>query len=110
MPTMFVIKKTEAKMFNATRYVHLVDLGTEVIEVFKTNVQTEVDAKMLISQINLECGYEANFDLVDCDRVLRVKGFSVVSNSHIIDLLRNKGFSVEILSDEVPTDASHSSS
>lgn len=45
-----------------------------MIEVFRTNVQDPNHAIMLVSQINKTFdGYVANFDLEDCDNVLRVK-------------------------------------
>lgn len=52
-----------------------------MIEVFKTNVSDSSHAAQLVDLIQ-ECfrGHEANFDLHDCDNILRVK-----SSSGIVD-------------------------
>ena len=74
-----------------------------MIEVFKTNVEQRFHANMLIEEIHQNfSGYAANFDLDDCDRILRVKsskGF--VESSMLISLLKNFGFHAEVLPDEV---------
>lgn len=44
-----------------------------MIEVFKTDVRNERDVNLLIALIHKTFGeYRANFDLEDCDRILRV--------------------------------------
>jgi hypothetical protein len=44
-----------------------------MIEVFKTDVPDREKAKRLIEEIHKTfAGYKANFDLDDCDKVLRV--------------------------------------
>lgn len=57
------------------------------IEIFKTNVQQKKEAQMLVQ---LLAGYfpahKINFDLSDCDRILRVEGEQVVPH-RIIELL-----------------------
>ncbi|SRR6266480_3167019 len=75
-----------------------------MVEVFKTNVTDRLHAAMLIEQIHKTfVGYTANFDLEDCDRILRVKctkGF--IESSPIIDLLNYFGFTAEVLPDDEP--------
>ena len=45
-----------------------------MVEVFKTNVKDQGVADKLIDQIHrIFIGYMANFDLEDCDNILRVK-------------------------------------
>ena len=75
-----------------------------MIEVFKTNVDQQQHANMLIEQIQLFfSGYRANFDLWDCDRVLRVKtGSEQVQSSLVIALLHQFGFHAEVLPDVLP--------
>lgn len=74
-----------------------------MVEVFKTNVKDQDHAKLLIDQIHHSLvDYTANFDLDDCDNILRVKcvnGF--VQTSLVIDLLKNLGYEAEILPDEI---------
>lgn len=68
-----------------------------VVEVFKTNVQKKEQSRRLL--LLLSDHYPAcriNFDLSDCDRVLRVEG-ETVTPEHIMVLLRGQGFHCEIL-------------
>ena len=76
-----------------------------MIEVFKTNVEDRHHAIMLIDQIrNTYIDYNANFDLEDCDKILRVKCASgCVEACLVIDLLKQLGFHAEILEDEKPS-------
>ena len=72
-----------------------------MIEVFKTDVQEREQANMLIGLIhkNFE-EYRANFDLDDCDNILRVKSRSGnVQTGCLVDLLHSLGFSAEVLPD-----------
>lgn len=73
-----------------------------MIEVFKTNVKKGSQAKMLVDQIhNSFEGHEANFDLEDCDNILRVKcGSGLIQPSLFIRLLNDFGFHAEVLPDE----------
>lgn len=75
-----------------------------MIEVFRTNVQDPHHAIMLVGQINKTFeGYTANFDLEDCDNVLRVKSQAGgIQAASVIDLLKDFGFYAEILSDAEP--------
>lgn len=68
-----------------------------MIEVFKTNVQTENDAHHLVALLLQHFpGSRINFDLQDCDRVLRVEGkeFSV---EKVMRLMKETGFCCSIL-------------
>ncbi len=73
-----------------------------MIEVFKTNVKEDCHANLLVDQIHkIFEGHEANFDLEDCDKILRVKcrsGF--IQPSKFIRLLNDFGFHAEVLPDE----------
>lgn len=75
-----------------------------MVEVFKTNVREQYQAKLLIAQIHkIFEDYTANFDLDDCDKILRVessKGF--VDAFQLIALLKDLGFEAEVLPDDVP--------
>jgi hypothetical protein len=76
-----------------------------MIEVFKTNVQDHEHAVMLVDRIHETFdGYKANFDLDDCDNILRVKCTTgSIQSSLLIDLLSDFGFSAEVLPDECNT-------
>jgi hypothetical protein len=73
-----------------------------MIEVFKTNVYKDEDAKMLLDQIHSGFShYKANFDLDDCDKILRVESVAgYVDSSFVIKLLDSFGFYAEILPDD----------
>ncbi|HRO47650.1 hypothetical protein [Agriterribacter sp.] len=80
-----------------------------MIEVFKTNVHNRRDAHMLIEQIERSfSNYQANFDLQDCDRILRVKCTSgTIQAALIIDLLKAAGFDAGVLPDHIPVTGQH---
>jgi hypothetical protein len=63
-----------------------------MIAVFKTGVRNQGDADYLMKIMeNRYPGYEINFDLEDCDHVLRIKG-QEIKNKDIIALFRKEGF------------------
>ncbi len=69
-----------------------------MVEVFKTNVH-ETEKSKILTQKLLEHfpDNKINFDLEDCDRILRVEGEDIFS-SEIIKLLNSKGYFCEVLS------------
>ncbi len=75
---------------------------TDMVEVFKTDVNETEHARILLHEIgNRFTGYEVNFDLEDCDRILRVKASNgVIDTSALIELLKGFGYHAEILPDE----------
>jgi ABC-type methionine transport system ATPase subunit len=74
------------------------------IEIFKTNVHEACHAKLLLDEIHSTLkNCQANFDLHDCDKILRVEMFDSDHDAKmIIAVLRNYGFHAEVLADEVP--------
>jgi hypothetical protein len=74
-----------------------------MIEVFKTNVCNGDHANILIDHIQKTfIGYKANFDLDDCDKILRVKNTTGLINAFaLISLLKELGVIAEILPDEL---------
>jgi hypothetical protein len=75
-----------------------------MIEVFKTNVDEPKYADILVEHIQrVFYGYEANFDLQDCDKILRVKNVTGNVNTHrLIEMLNRFGFDAEVLRDDYP--------
>ncbi len=59
-----------------------------MVEVFKTNVQKVREAKLVIQRLK-GCfpAYKINFDLKDCDKILRVEGHDIPTCG-IIDILK----------------------
>jgi hypothetical protein len=73
-----------------------------MIEVFSTNVTDPDHATMLLAHIHGEFAhYRANFDLDDCDNILRVVSSGENVDAHtLIGLLRRHGFHAEVLPDK----------
>jgi hypothetical protein len=73
-----------------------------MVEVFKTNVHEQRHATMLLDSIHAKFAeYAANFDLEDCDRILRVKCAGHIPPQDLISLLYDHGFEASVLPDEV---------
>jgi len=74
-----------------------------MIEVFKTDVKDPEDANKLIFEIDANfAGCVANFDLTDCDRILRIKHQTTIDPAAFIELLDRFGYQAEVLSDDLP--------
>ncbi|MBK0382993.1 hypothetical protein I5M32_08475 [Pedobacter sp. SD-b] len=74
-----------------------------MVEVFKTNVKDHVQANFLLYQLNKSFpAYEINFDLEDCDNILRIESYTkTIDASQIVDILNSHGFIAQILPDIV---------
>ena len=70
-----------------------------MVEVFKTNVGSKRAAKVILEEIGLhQPGYKCNFDLEDCDKVLRIENTGGSVNAHLIfEILQNNNFEGAIL-------------
>jgi hypothetical protein len=68
-----------------------------MVEVFKTNVQCLEDVTILAKELSsaFPC-IKINFDLEDCDKVLRVEGEDLVSNK-IINMINSSGYLCQVL-------------
>jgi hypothetical protein len=68
-----------------------------MVEVFKTDLAVESQSKDVVEMLRLHFpACIINFDLEDCDKVLRVEGIEI-NNGKIISLLNEKGFHCEEL-------------
>ena len=68
-----------------------------VVEVFKTNVEHETEAKELTEMIRQRFpASRVNFDLQDRDRILRVEGTDVCIDT-IIGIMKTAGFTCTVL-------------
>jgi hypothetical protein len=75
-----------------------------MVEIFKTDVTNEGTAKILCLLITRAFpGHAANFDIDDCDRVLRVVADDCIDNQGVIHLMAECGFKAELLPDEIPS-------
>lgn len=73
-----------------------------MVEVFKTDVTTNDEAKKLIDLIHFSFNhYQANFDLDDCDCILRIKCESEpIETNLILSIFNQYGFNAEVLMDD----------
>jgi hypothetical protein len=68
-----------------------------MVEAFKTNVQKKAQSKMLLCILSEAFpSFKINFDLSDCDKVLRVEGDNMEA-LRIMILVKEYGFNCEIL-------------
>jgi len=68
-----------------------------MVEVFKTNVQKKAQSKMLLCILSEAFpSFKINFDLSDCDKVLRVEGENIEA-LRIMILVKEYGVKCEIL-------------
>jgi len=67
------------------------------IEIFKTNVKNKKSAREIERRLSVDLpGCEINFDLSDCDNVLRVKGVSIIP-IEIARKVKKLGYECDIL-------------
>lgn len=68
-----------------------------MVEIFRTNVEQPEHSEMLIDQIiNHIPNSQINFDLEDCDKILRVEAEDISIRS-IIEILHKNGYHAEVL-------------
>jgi hypothetical protein len=75
-----------------------------MVEVFKTNVYSRVDASSLALNLVRQFNhYKVNFDLDDSDHILRIESVNdFIDVNSVIEFLFQRGFRAEPLSDEIP--------
>jgi len=74
-----------------------------MVEVFKTNVTSNHQARVVVSLIQYHFeGFRANFDLQDCDHILRIEVAShrKIEVDPVVNLLRDLGVRAEVLPDD----------
>lgn len=68
-----------------------------MVEVFKTNVRRRKQATMLLAVLSRKFpSFRINFDLEDCDRILRIEGENVCQEK-VTELLSENGYQCEVL-------------
>ena len=68
-----------------------------MVEIFKTNVYDVLHAEQVIALLNHHFPtFMINFDLHDCDKILRVKGEAIPVNE-IVDIVSSNGFHCTVL-------------
>lgn len=74
-------------------------LEMKVVEVFKTNIKNPDTAQLIIEKLKeLLPGTKINFDLEDCDCILRVESVcSEIDVNEIMRCVRELNFEIEVL-------------
>jgi hypothetical protein len=68
-----------------------------MVEAFKTNIQKKAQSKKLLCVLSEAFpSSKINFDLSDCDKVLRVEGPNMEALS-VMTLVKEHGFECEVL-------------
>ena len=68
-----------------------------MVEVFKTNVRSYRKAKLIVQKLEEEFpAHKINFDLSDCDKILRVQGENILE-SKIISIVTTLNYECKIL-------------
>lgn len=72
-----------------------------MVEVFRTNIDTEKKADFILEKLNrafLDC--KINFDLEDCDNILRMETRDTnINAASVIEFVKDYGFQIEVLPD-----------
>ena len=69
-----------------------------MVEVFKTNIKTKRDVKLLIQKIAGDFpDYSINIDLDDRDKILRIESDSDIICTDVIDAVSGNGFHIQVL-------------
>ena len=76
-----------------------------MVEVFKTNVRQRKVADRIVARLHKEFKhYQANFDLSDVDRILRIASTgAIVDVPGVIRLVKEAGFEANVLPDTPST-------
>ena len=84
-------------MYDPARGIAKLNTSSKVVEVFKTNVR----GKRMAQRINTDLAQlfpnaKINFDLDDCDKILRIESTELCVKE-IIELVKGRSFSYEVL-------------
>lgn len=68
-----------------------------MVEVFKTNVDNTEEADLIINRLqHLFPEATINFDLSDCDRILRIES-GLIQKQNVIEIVGELGYSCDVL-------------
>jgi hypothetical protein len=74
-----------------------IDRTFQMIEIFKTNLENQADANFILQQLKtFFTNYFCNFDLEDCNKILRIEA-SNIDIAKIEETLCKMGFDCENL-------------
>ena len=68
-----------------------------VVEIFRTNISNDIQAADVLDNLYKQFpGYKINFDLDDCDNILRIEAFEIVEHK-IKQIVNERGFLCEVI-------------
>lgn len=84
--------------------IRLKKMSKEMVEVFRTNIDAPEQAQVILAMIGKRFPeYRINFDLDDCDRIMRVSADDrEIDSIKLCSMVNRLGYSIEILPDDVP--------
>lgn len=69
-----------------------------IVEIFKTNVKNQLLANKIVSELyQLYPDYRINFDLEDCDNILRIEGRNTIDILGILNYGKSNNIEMEII-------------
>lgn len=78
--------------------VKKISVNRNIVEIFKTNVDSRKLASKIVTDLNqLYPNYHINFDLEDCDRVLRIEGNISIDMLGILNYSRNNNIQIVVI-------------
>lgn len=81
----------------ATRWTDSFEHNKQSVKIFKTNVWTKGEAKRLVELLSRDFpNHKINFDLDDCDKILRVEGIYLLNES-IQMIVTERGFMCDVI-------------
>jgi hypothetical protein len=82
--------------------VQQVSKAVNMVEVFKTNIRTRAQAQAIKNSLqDVFEDYQINFDLEDCDRIMRIRSrCGPVDNERVCRIVLAVGFEASVLSDD----------
>ncbi|MEO7989160.1 MAG: hypothetical protein ABI663_06430 [Chryseolinea sp.] len=84
-------------MYDPVRYLEKLNPSSIVVEVFRTNVCSKQVAQRIIADLaQLIPNAKINFDLDDCDKILRIECHHLVVEN-VVEILNKRSFLCEVL-------------
>jgi hypothetical protein len=72
------------------------NMNGPIVEVFKTDITSTAESSRLVALLQRKYpDARINFDLDDCDKILRIKG--TVQNQEVVAVLNENGYSCTVL-------------
>ncbi|MDO6518989.1 hypothetical protein [Zobellia uliginosa] len=75
-----------------------INTTSTIVEIFKTNVDNQQLANKIVTDLNqLYPEYHINFDLEDCDNILRIESCNKIDILIIMNYSKDHGIHIELI-------------